>query len=237
MKNNNDPNKNSESVEEISKLVTRIIGSNDDNNFYQFRVCLIGDSFVGKTSLMKRFSDNIYNDDFSATIGCDFKIISLSINSKTIKLQIWDTAGQERFKSISLNYLKSAQGFVFVFDISNKESFSNIEKWIQTSQTVNKNNLYNILVGNKKDCDETNSRQVSKEEAIELASKFKMCYLETSAKENYNVEEIFHFLTYKMNESYENQRDLINNNVEKSDFIRGSELEIMNIKEHKKCKC
>jgi len=167
---------------------------------YQFRICLIGDSFVGKTSLMKRYYEQNFNEDYLNTVGCDFKVVSLEVDMKAIKLQIWDTAGQERFKAISVNYFRSAHGFIFVFDITKKESLVNIENWINTAFGSNKNNLYNILIGNKSDL--SSSREVSQEEAVEFAMKYEMPYLETSAKENENVDVMFHYLAYMLMDKY-----------------------------------
>lgn len=185
----------------IADKVSKVQGFISRHN-YQFRICLIGDSNVGKTSLLKRYYDKSFSQDYVSTIGCDFKVITLNADGKVIKLQIWDTAGQERFKAISINYFRSAHGFIFVFDISKRETFNNVENWVNTAFGINKNNLCNILIGNKRDLDSFNKRQVSQEEAIILAKSYNMAYLETSAKEDLNVETMFHYLTFQLSEKY-----------------------------------
>ena len=126
---------------------------------YLFKVLLIGNSSVGKSSLLLRFVDNQWNDLFVPTIGVDFKIRTMEIDNKNVKLQIWDTAGQERFKNITASYYRGAHGIFVVYDISDTESFKNINNWlIEIEKNANKN-VYKILVGNK--CDLEDKRTVS----------------------------------------------------------------------------
>ena len=114
---------------------------------YLFKVLLIGNSSVGKSSLLLRFVDNQWNDLFVPTIGVDFKIRTMEIDNKNVKLQIWDTAGQERFKNITASYYRGAHGIFVVYDISDTESFKNINNWlIEIEKNANKN-VYKILVG------------------------------------------------------------------------------------------
>lgn len=170
------------------------------NHSFQFRLCLVGDSFVGKTSLLKRYYDSKFSSDYVNTIGCDFKVVTLDVKGQIVKLQMWDTAGQERFKAISVNYFRSAQAFIFVFDLSKKDSFLNIENWAQIALSYNKNSTKSILIGNK--CDLIEERQVSFTEAIEFSKKYDMAYLETSALNDENVKEAFHYLAYVLTSSY-----------------------------------
>ena len=159
---------------------------------YLFKVLLIGNSSVGKSSLLLRFVDNQWNDLFVPTIGVDFKIRTMEIDNKNVKLQIWDTAGQERFKNITASYYRGAHGIFVVYDISDMESFKNINNWlIEIEKNANKN-VYKILVGNK--CDLEDKRTVSYQQGKELAETYGMQFIETSAKSNTNVDEAFHLL-------------------------------------------
>ena len=159
---------------------------------YLFKVLLIGNSSVGKSSLLLRFVDNQWNDLFVPTIGVDFKIRTMEIDNKNVKLQIWDTAGQERFKSITASYYRGAHGIFVVYDISDTESFKNINNWlIEIEKNANKN-VYKILVGNK--CDLEDKRTVSYQQGKELAETYGIQFIETSAKSNTNVDEAFHLL-------------------------------------------
>ena len=159
---------------------------------YLFKVLLIGNSSVGKSSLLLRFVDNQWNDLFVPTIGVDFKIRTMEIDNKNVKFQIWDTAGQERFKNITASYYRGAHGIFVVYDISDTESFKNINNWlIEIEKNANKN-VYKILVGNK--CDLEDKRTVSYQQGKELAETYGMQFIETSAKSNTNVDEAFHLL-------------------------------------------
>ena len=159
---------------------------------YLFKVLLIGNSSVGKSSLLLRFVDNQWSDLFVPTIGVDFKIRTMEIDNKNVKLQIWDTAGQERFKNITASYYRGAHGIFVVYDISDTVSFKNINNWlIEIEKNANKN-VYKILVGNK--CDLEDKRTVSYQQGKELAETYGMQFIETSAKSNTNVDEAFHLL-------------------------------------------
>lgn len=160
---------------------------------YLFKILLIGNSGVGKSSLLLRFADDTFTDNFMPTIGVDFKIRTLEVDGRTIKLQIWDTAGQERFKTITSSYYKGAHGIIVVYDITDKESFKNIDNWMNEVEKHASDNVSRILVGNKCDMDE--SRQVSTDEGKELADQYNIRFMETSAKESANVEEAFTLMT------------------------------------------
>jgi Ras-related protein Rab-1A len=160
---------------------------------YLFKILLIGNSGVGKSSLLLRFADDTFTDNFMPTIGVDFKIRTLEVDGRTIKLQIWDTAGQERFKTITSSYYKGAHGIIVVYDITDKESFKNIDTWMNEVEKHASDNVSRILVGNKNDMEE--SRQVSTDEGKELADQYNIRFMETSAKESANVEEAFTLMT------------------------------------------
>ena len=156
-----------------------------------FKVLLIGNSGVGKSSLFLRFVDDIWEDSFVPTIGVDFKVKTLSIEDKKIKLQIWDTAGQERFRTIISSYYKGAHGILLIFDLSDIETFKSLNNWlIEIERNANKN-VIKILIGNK--CD-LNERKVTMKQASEFAEENGMKYIETSAKNNINVVDAFRTL-------------------------------------------
>lgn len=156
---------------------------------YLFKLLLIGNSAVGKSSLLLRFSDNIFNESFLPTIGVDFKIRTFDLNNKTVKLQIWDTAGQERFKTITSSYYKGAHGIILTYDITDKQSFREIDNWLTEVEKHASENVNKLLVGNK--CDLESNRQVPYEEGKALAEKLGIKFIETSAKNSINVENAF----------------------------------------------
>ena len=156
---------------------------------YLFKLLLIGNSAVGKSSLLLRFSDNIFNESFLPTIGVDFKIRTFDLSAKTVKLQIWDTAGQERFKTITSSYYKGAHGIILTYDITDKQSFKDIENWLTEVEKFANENVIKLLVGNK--CDLESQRQVTFDEGKEYADSLGIQFLETSAKNNANVEKAF----------------------------------------------
>ena len=154
-----------------------------------FKLLLIGDSGVGKTCILFRFSDDAFNNTFISTIGIDFKIKTIELRGKKIKLQIWDTAGQERFHTITTSYYRGAMGIMLVYDITNAKSFDNIAKWLRNIQEHANEDVEKMILGNK--CDMNDRRQVSKERGEELAIEYGIKFMETSAKASINVEEAF----------------------------------------------
>lgn len=159
---------------------------------FLFKLLLIGNSAVGKSSLLLRFSDNIFNESFLPTIGVDFKIRTLDLSGKIAKLQIWDTAGQERFKNITSSYYKGAHGVILVYDITDRQSFKDVENWLSEVSKHASENIVKLLVGNK--CDLEGQRQVSTDEGREFASSLGIKFVETSAKNSMNVEKAFQTL-------------------------------------------
>jgi len=123
------------------------------------------------------------------SIGVDFKLKNINCDNKRVKLQIWDTAGQERFRTITTSYYKGAQAIVIVFDLTDKDSFDHLKSWLTDIDKHAKEGVLKILVGNKKDL--INKRQISEELAKEFALKYGMTYIETSAKDSSNVEDLF----------------------------------------------
>ena len=165
--------------------------SSEDYEFI-FKVLLLGNSNVGKSSLFLRFVDDIWNDTFVPTIGVDFKIKTFDIDEKKIKMQIWDTAGQERFKNIIASYYRGAHGILLLYDVTDKDSFKNLNNWlIEIEKNANKNVL-KILIGNKTDLED--KRVISYNQGKEFADNYGLKFIETSAKKNLNVNEAFETL-------------------------------------------
>jgi len=156
---------------------------------YLFKLLLIGDSGVGKSCLLLRFADDTYTDSYISTIGVDFKIRTVDLDTKTIKLQIWDTAGQERFRTITSSYYRGAHGIIIVYDITDKESFDNVRQWLFEIDRYASENVCKLLVGNKSDL--SNKRAVEYDAAKAFADELTIPFLETSAKNATNVEQAF----------------------------------------------
>uniref|UniRef100_A0A1I7ZI37 Ras-related protein Rab-1 n=1 Tax=Steinernema glaseri TaxID=37863 RepID=A0A1I7ZI37_9BILA len=161
-----------------------------------FKVLLIGDTAVGKTSLLHRFSDDTFTPSMSATIGIDFKVKTVVMNEKKVKLQVWDTAGQERFDTITTSYYRGADGIVLVYDLCNPDSFLNLAKWLRYIRQYADDGVAMILVGNK--CDMVAERNVPKAKGEEAALEHSIPYFETSAKANLNVDDAFYEMTHRL---------------------------------------
>jgi len=156
---------------------------------YFFKILLIGDSGVGKSCLLLRFADDSWTDTHISTIGVDFKIKTLNIDGKTIKLQIWDTAGQERFRTITSSYYRGAQGIILVYDCTDQESFSNVKQWMGEIDRYACENVNKLLVGNKTDL--INEKVVDQATAKAFSDSMGIPFIETSAKNATNVEQCF----------------------------------------------
>ncbi|XP_071725282.1 ras-related protein Rab7-like [Rutidosis leptorrhynchoides] len=160
------------------------------------KVILLGDSGVGKTSLMNQYVYKKFSQHYKATIGADFVTKELHIEEKLVTLQIWDTAGQERFQSLGGAFYRGADCCVLVYDVNVPRTFDTLNNWrdefLKQADPTNVEGFPFILVGNKIDVDGGNSRVVTERQAREwCASKGNLPYFETSAKENYNVDEAF----------------------------------------------
>lgn len=153
------------------------------------KILLIGDSGVGKSCLLIRYADNMFNDSFVPTIGVDFKTKYINVDGQQVKLQLWDTAGQEKFRSLTKAYMHGAKGILVVFDISDRDTFIQSGYWIDMIRESD-DSVDLILVGNKCDLDHV----VSAEEIEIFTKKYDIHYFETSAKDNTNVEEAFNYL-------------------------------------------
>ena len=153
------------------------------------KLMLLGDSTVGKTSILKRYSKNQFNPNYISSIGVDFETKYIKVGKKTINLQIWDTAGQERFKVIAKNYYNKSDGFIIVYDITNKKSFDSVSNWVDQIKESATNDNKNIILGNK--CDLENERKVSKIEGDNLAKTHKGKFFEVSAQNGKNIDKSF----------------------------------------------
>lgn len=170
---------------------------------YLFKLLLIGDSGVGKSCLLLRFADDTYTESYISTIGVDFKIRTIDLDAKTIKLQIWDTAGQERFRTITSSYYRGAHGIIVVYDTTDLESFNNVKQWLHEIDRYASENVNKLLVGNKSDL--TTKRAVSYEQAKEFASSLGIEFIETSAKSSTNVEKAFMLMASQIKSRYKTQ--------------------------------
>ncbi|CAH8357230.1 unnamed protein product [Eruca vesicaria subsp. sativa] len=161
----------------------------DEECDYLFKAVLIGDSAVGKSNLLSRFTRDEFRLDSKPTIGVDFAYRNVRVCGKTIKAQIWDTAGQERFRAITSSYYRGALGALLIYDITRRQTFQNIPKWLSELRGFSSPETVVVLVGNKSDLQQ--SREVEEEEGKSLAELEGLYFLETSALQNQNVEEAF----------------------------------------------
>jgi small GTP-binding protein len=179
--------------------------SKDDEYDYLFKVVLIGDSGVGKSNLLSRFTRNEFNLESKSTIGVEFATRSIQCDAKTIKAQIWDTAGQERYRAITSAYYRGAVGALLVYDISKAVSYDNVERWLNELRDHADSNIVIMLVGNKSDL--RHLRAVPTDQAAQFAEKHGLSFIETSALDSSNVElafqriltEIYHIIAVNKN--------------------------------------
>ncbi|ORZ25779.1 GTPase [Absidia repens] len=162
----------------------------DDEYDYLFKLVLIGDSGVGKSNLLSRFTTNEFNLESKSTIGVEFATKNIEIEKHTIKAQIWDTSGQERYRAITGAYYRGAVGALLVYDITRQTSFQNVTHWLKELREHADPNIVIMLVGNKLDLSETN-RAVTTEEGGALAEQEGFLFMETSALDATNVENSF----------------------------------------------
>ncbi|KAF0309819.1 Ras-related protein Rab-35 [Amphibalanus amphitrite] len=169
-----------------------------------FKLLIIGDSGVGKSSLLVRFAENMFSGNYITTIGVDFKIRTMNIDGQKVKLQIWDTAGQERFRTITSTYYRGTHGVIVVYDVTNGDSFGNVKRWLHEIQQ-NCDVVDRILVGNKNDSPDR--KVVLTEDAQRFSDQMGIRLFETSAKDNINVDEMFEAITRQVLESKKRQKE------------------------------
>ena len=154
-----------------------------------FKVLMVGDSGVGKSCMLLRFVDQQYNETYISTIGVDFRIKTVDVAGKKVKLQIWDTAGQERFRTITSSYYRGAHGIMIVYDTTSNQSFTNVKQWLHEITRYAGDHVEKVLVGNKSD--QTTRKEVNYATGKQLADDLGMNFIETSAKSGTNINELF----------------------------------------------
>ncbi|XP_058504674.1 ras-related protein Rab-42b [Solea solea] len=167
---------------------------------YQFRIIMLGDSTVGKSSLLKRYTEDIFLESINQTVGVDFYVHFLEVEPGVrVKLQFWDTAGQERFRSVTRSYYRNSVGGMLVFDLTQRSTFDHIKDWhAEVCERVQPHKVVFALVGQKSDRDAHDERAVSREEAERLAGQLGVPYMEASAKTGHNVRESFELIARRV---------------------------------------
>jgi len=202
-----------------------------DDYDYIFKILIIGESSVGKSSIVSKFADDYYNENLesSPTIGVDLHVKIIEVDDKKIKMQIWEIGGNERFREIVSSYYRNCQGIVLMFDLTNKESFENLQMWINhIKENCNNedeycNDIPKILVGNKNDL--KIQRSVSHEEAYDFSFVLNIPYIETSVYNNDNIKKVFELMAreIKMNRKYSLKN------------IKSFEHKVSRVKEERSC--
>lgn len=160
---------------------------------HKIQLILIGDRNVGKTCVLERFTDDVFHGDITSTVGIDFKLKTITVGDKSIRLQIWDTAGQERFNSITTAYYRGARGIIVMYDVTRSETFDGLESWLDLVKEYGRSDAVIAIVGNKYDLKRA---QVDHSRARKFAHEKGYLFYETSAKNNMNIEAVFlHLIT------------------------------------------
>jgi Ras-related protein Rab-8A len=166
-----------------------------------YKILLLGDSEVGKSCFLMRYSDNVFVENYITTIGLDYKLKYVQLDTgETIKVQLWDTAGQDRYRTIAKNYYKGSHGILLLYDVTKLSSFENIREWIKDIKEEVYEKAIIFLIGNK--IDKTTERKITTEQGTKLAEEYNLPFFEASAKSGENVDEIFKFLYKKISEVY-----------------------------------
>ena len=170
---------------------------------FMIKLLLVGDSGVGKTSLLVQFTEEKFSENYITTIGIDFNTKIIPVGDKKVKLLIWDTAGQERFRTITTAYFRGAMGIILVYDITNRDSYNNITNWVRDihEKSNEQHKISLVIVGNKADMEE--DRVVSLGEGKAMAEKYDALFFETSAKSNQNIHNVFSGLTKEIVKHHE----------------------------------
>ena len=190
----------------------------DDDDFEEnerrINIMILGNSKVGKTCFILRYTDNIFQEVYLSTIGIDFKTKTEKVNNKQYKIYLYDTTGQEKYKSIALNIIKNAQGIILMYDITDRESFESIPEWIKSIKDAKGSNFPMILLGNKLDKEDV--RVIKEKEGKELADEYKIKFFETSNKTGTNIQEAGMALVneiLKINNLENRENSMSNNNT------------------------
>ena len=185
-----------------------------------FKIVLIGDTSVGKTNILSKYLSDEFDPESKATVGVEFGTKNFKIENNIVKVQIWDTAGQERYRSITNAYYKGAKGALLVYDITNKKSFDNLDKWISDLKTNGDEKISIVLLGNKSDLE--SQRVISTEEGKNKAELFKFAFMETSALNGNNIEKAFDEL---IKEVYKDNHELFEKQAKVEMKDKGIDLE------------
>ena len=170
---------------------------------YLLKVLLLGDSTVGKTCVLLKYTDKIFQDTHMMTIGLDYRLKTMKLqNGQDVKLQIWDTAGQDRFRSITKNYYKGSNGIILIYDVTSLKTFENVKSWVSQIHEEISDKVVIYLVGNKVDMEE--ERKVTTEEGQKLAEELGVPFIETSAKSGLNIDEIFNDIVERIHKAFGN---------------------------------
>ena len=216
----------------IEKLTIEELSPGDyEQEDYKIKIIVVGDSGVGKTNLINRFASDKFDTNSKATIGVEFVYKTLKINKEVIKVEVWDTAGQERYRAITSSYYKGAKGAIIVYDITNEDSFNNVESWMNEVTKKGKTDMQFLLVGNKKDL--INDRKVTEQKGIDKAKELNMNLFEASALEKTNVNEAFNYLVKEIYLNIRKEKNINTNNDEK--IGQGGITLNTNKKKRKKC--
>ena len=178
----------------------------DDNYDLTLKILIVGDSGVGKTNFILRFLNNEFNQNYMSTAGIDLKSGSIEIKNKKIRIQIWDTAGQEKYKAITKNLFLKVMGALIVYDITNENSFYNLQSWVSMVKEECGKHMKIVIVGNKSDLD--SKRAISKEEVLNYAKEQKVEYIETSSKTGENIIKAITLLSEQILENSESIDDV-----------------------------
>ena len=206
--------------------------ADEENYDVLFKIVLIGDSFVGKTNIMSKYLKNEFHEDSKATVGVEFGAKKFDIEGKSVKAQIWDTAGQERYKAITTTYYKGAKGALIVYDITRKETFDSVDRWISELVNSGDKNMTMLLIGTK--CDLDTQRQVTKEQGEEKAKAFRVAFLETSASSGENLDVAFEMI---MKEVYSKCKNELDEEDRMEEMQIGKEIDLTKEKKVDKKKC
>ena len=199
---------------------------------FKFKVVIVGDSSVGKTNLVKRFMNNTFIKDSKATVGVEFMSKTFIINQKIFKVELWDTAGQERYKAITAAYYKGAKGAIIVYDVTNKISYDNVDKWCNELRIKGSKNISIIMIGNKTDLKE--NIIINSEMSKEKGNLLHVPVMETSALNASNVKEAFYLLIKEMYLSFINKDNI---NARGDSIDEGVSLDVKKKEPQKKGCC
>ena len=204
----------------------------DESYEIMVKVVLVGDSGVGKTNIMSKYLKNQFREDSKATVGVEFGSKQFSVEGHQIKAQIWDTAGQERYKAITSAYYKGAKGAFIVYDITRKNTFETVNKWVSDITAAADKKITLILIGNKNDLED--QRQVTKDVGEEKAKELGLAFMETSACSGENLDKAFQMM---INEIYKKYQEDVVGETQESTVQQGKDITLDKTKGKQKKKC